>query len=72
MDGLGSVGYVYGLAGAMATFGWSLVHLQLSSSYSQYGFKMLETDAREIGLVIEYLRKDWRKQRIVLLGHSTG
>ena len=72
MDGLGNVGYVYGLAEAIGKLGWSFVHLQLTSCYSQFGFKTLETDAHDIGLVIEYLRKDWGKQKIVLMGHSTG
>lgn len=71
-DGLGTVGYAYALAEAIEKLGWSFVHLQLSSSHSQYGFKKLETDAHEIGLAIDYLRKDWGKQRVMLMGHSTG
>jgi hypothetical protein len=71
-DGLGTVGYTYDLAEATEKFGWSFVHLQLSSSHSQYGFKKLETDAQDIGLAIDYLRKDWGNQKVILMGHSTG
>lgn len=71
-DGLGTLGYLYGLSEAFGKEGWTLVHTLLSTSYSQFGIGTLEEDAREIGQIVDYLRNERGKQKIVLLGHSTG
>lgn len=51
---------------------WSLVQLITSSSYSGFGLGSLKRDADEIATALRYLRTELNKERIVLIGHSTG
>lgn len=71
-DGLGTVGYIYSLAEALGKASWSFIHLLLFSAYSGFGHGSLEQDAKEIGKIVEYLRNERGKKKIVLMGHSTG
>jgi len=67
-----SVPYLHLLSEKLGEMGWSLAQITLSSSYNQYGLASLEGDAREIALAVEYLRKERGREKVVLLGHSTG
>lgn len=70
-EGIGSVGFVPPLADALAAVGWTTAQLQLTSSYSGWGSGSVVQDAAEIGEAVAYFRRAG-KERIVLMGHSTG
>ena len=54
-------------------FGWCLVQVLLSSSYSQWGYSSLAKDCEEVDLLIDHLLKIHPNLlEICLLGHSTG
>ncbi len=52
--------------------GWSVFEVRLNSSFGQWGFSSLKEDVREIGEIVSYLRERLGKERVVLMGHSTG
>ncbi|KAI7902533.1 uncharacterized protein BX663DRAFT_511384 [Cokeromyces recurvatus] len=52
--------------------GWSLIQVQLSSSYQGYGINNLQTDVEELDKLVYHLKTYRGKKTIVLLGHSTG
>lgn len=52
--------------------GWSVFEMRLNSSVAQWGFSSLKEDVREIGEVVAYLRERLGRERVVLMGHSTG
>jgi pimeloyl-ACP methyl ester carboxylesterase len=51
---------------------WSVFEVRLNSSFGQWGFSSLKEDAREIGEVVNYLRGRLGRNKVVLMGHSTG
>lgn len=51
---------------------WSVFEVRLNSSIAQWGFSRLSEDPREIGEVVAYLRERLGRERVVLMGHSTG
>ena len=70
-DGFLSLPYSGPLSLALHQADYSLVLVNLSSSWSQYGFRSLSSDSRELGKLVAFLKTlDFKK--IVLLGHSTG
>ncbi|KAI9485468.1 MAG: hypothetical protein EXX96DRAFT_494609 [Benjaminiella poitrasii] len=52
--------------------GWSLIQVQLSSSYEGYGISDLKTDADQLDTLVQHLKAYRGKKTIVFLGHSTG
>jgi len=70
-DGFLSLAYTEPLSLALHRAHFSLVLVNLSSSWSQYGFRSLSSDARELGKLVAFL-KTLGFGKIVLLGHSTG
>ncbi|KAG0151503.1 hypothetical protein CROQUDRAFT_650911 [Cronartium quercuum f. sp. fusiforme G11] len=70
-DGLSAVPYLTPLSDALQEIEWSVTQVLLTSSYAGFGCTNIETDAREIGELLTYLRK-LGKTKFVLLGHSTG
>jgi hypothetical protein len=51
---------------------WSIFEVRLNSSFGQWGSSSLREDVREIGEVVKYLRERLGRERVVLMGHSTG
>ena len=51
--------------------GYSIFQIRLKSSFTGYGSSTLEEDVAHISALVKYLRRNG-KNRIVLLGHSTG
>lgn len=76
-DGPFTVYYPRGISAAFskqqnaADLSYSLFEFRLSSSYTQFGFKRLSDDVADISAIVRYLRSIG-KQKIVLMGHSTG
>lgn len=77
-DGITTVPYVKPLADALDKAGWGVVELLTTSSFGGWGTGSLERDAEEVEKAVEYLTTKLEagglpnKQKVVLLGHSTG
>ncbi|CAO1620160.1 unnamed protein product [Parajaminaea phylloscopi] len=71
-DTFGTVPYLERLAHGLASYGFSVVQLQLSSSLGGYGVCSLEGDAQEMAQAVTWLRTQQKKDKIILMGHSTG
>ncbi|KAB5558440.1 hypothetical protein GE09DRAFT_113800 [Coniochaeta sp. 2T2.1] len=72
-DGPHTVPAIRAVAATLATEGtWSVFEVRLNSSFGQWGFSSLREDVREIGEVVAYLREKLGRERVVLMGHSTG
>ncbi|KAK3357359.1 hypothetical protein B0T25DRAFT_155665 [Lasiosphaeria hispida] len=56
----------------LGTPGYSVFEVRLSSSFSGFGYGSLAKDVKEISAFVAYLRKTLDKDKIVLMGHSTG
>ena len=71
-DGYNAVPFLEPLTAALAKIGWSLIQVQLSSSYTGFGISSLQKDSTELDYLVEYLKNKRQKQKIMFLGHSTG
>ncbi|PWN29748.1 DUF1749-domain-containing protein, partial [Jaminaea rosea] len=71
-DTFGTCPYLDRLAAGVAPYGFSVVQLQLSSSLGGFGVCSLEGDAQEIARGVSWLREKRGKDKVVLMGHSTG
>lgn len=73
-DGLLTVPYATGLPNVLEKFGYSVIQIQMSSSFKGYGMVSLKSDVEEIKQLIDYLksREGGYKNKIVIMGHSTG
>ncbi|MEW5297317.1 MAG: hypothetical protein WDW36_000534 [Sanguina aurantia] len=60
------------LATALDAAAWSLVQVQLSSSYQGFGISSLDRDAAEMRELVACLGRDHSSSHLVLIGHSTG
>ena len=49
-----------------------MVQVNLSSSFRQYGFNSLKTDAAELAKVVKKIKQLYKFEQICMLGHSTG
>lgn len=73
-DGPHSVPYVRVVAQHLEQardLGYSMFELRLRSSFTAFGTSSLQNDVADISALVKYLRSIG-KQKIVLLGHSTG
>ena len=68
-DGFMALNYTKYLCDALVNY--SLVQVNLSTSFYQFGFHSLSQDSTEIGQLMQFLVSLGFK-KIVLLGHSTG
>jgi hypothetical protein len=59
------------VAGLQKEGSWSLFEPRIASAFSGWGFGSLADDVRDLAALVAYLRKI-RKEKIVLMGHSTG
>ena len=73
-DGLLTVPYVAGLSKALEPLGYSVVQIQMRSSYLGWGTSSLLEDVEQIRELVDFLRSDagGKRKKIVLMGHSTG
>lgn len=73
-DGLLTVGFASPLAEAVKELGYSVLHIQLSSSYKGWGTESLDKDVDEIDKLVKYLRRPvgGSREKIIILGRSTG
>ncbi|KAG7811648.1 hypothetical protein KL921_001914 [Ogataea angusta] len=75
-DGFLTVPYVPTLAEKLAIHSWSVIQIQLSSSYTGYGASSLAQDAKEISRLVTVLRSSdseiGNRRKVGILGHSTG
>ena len=71
-DGFMSLSYTWFLKLELQKIDFSLVQVNLSSSFNQFGFSSLKQDSKEIGKLIDALKTRYNFQRIVMIGHSTG
>ena len=71
-DGYNSVPYLQPLQSKLNDLNWSLIQVQLSSSYTGYGISTLQKDADELDHLVRYLTTKRNKSKIIFLGHSTG
>ncbi|KAK4179264.1 hypothetical protein QBC36DRAFT_322936 [Triangularia setosa] len=72
-DGPHTVPYPLALSRSLlpqSTF--SVYQVRLSSSFSAFGYSSLAQDASEIRALVRHLRAKFNKQKVVLMGHSTG
>lgn len=73
-DGPHTVPYVRTVAeklGATDGLSYSVFEFRLSSSFTAFGYHRLKDDVADISALVKYLR-GLGKQKIVLMGHSTG
>ena len=71
-EGFLALAYTEALSRALLGEDYSVVMVNLSSSWSQFGFKSLSTDCRELEKHVSFLKTRFGVGKIVLLGHSTG
>ena len=78
-DGLLTVPYLPRLAKSIESISsqhgkWVLIQALISSSYLGWGSGSLEADAKELSLLVKYLRseKGGNRKKVVLMGHLTG
>ncbi len=73
-DGPQTVGYIRTVAKKLEEaqqLGYSVFEARLSSAYTGFGYSSLAKDVKEISALVGYLR-GLGKEKIVLMGHSTG
>ncbi|KAJ9154734.1 Dolichol-phosphate mannosyltransferase [Pleurostoma richardsiae] len=73
-DGPHTVPYIRSIAKkleAAADLSYSVFEIRLTSSFAGFGFSSLKKDVQEISALVKYLRSIG-KQKVVLMGHSTG
>lgn len=71
-EGFMSMAYTVELAKALEEIDYSLVQVQISSSFKQFGFSSIEKDSEELTVLIAFLKEELKLKKVVLLGHSTG
>ncbi|XP_011406884.1 PREDICTED: uncharacterized protein LOC105314416 [Amphimedon queenslandica] len=71
-DGMMSMCYTKSLNAALLSIDYSLVQLNLSSSFYQFGFQDLEQDKSDIQDILNFLKREYKFDKIILCGHSTG
>ena len=57
---------------ASGTVSYSVWEFRMRSSYTGFGYSSLANDAEDTASFVRYLRDDLGKERVVLMGHSTG
>lgn len=71
-DGFMSLDYTEHLSSELLKIEYSLVQVNLSSSFYQFGVCSLQSDCRELTQLVKYIKKEYNFKNIVFLGHSTG
>ena len=71
-DGFMSLKYTEHMSNQLMTVNYSLVQVNLSSSFLQYGVSSLARDCIELTQLVKYIKSEYKFQKVVFLGHSTG
>ena len=71
-EGLLSMEYTQLLSKELSSRDYSLVQVNLSSSFMQFGISSLKRDCQELTELVRALKETYSFQKVVLLGHSTG
>ena len=71
-DGFMSLNYTEDLSKELTTKDFSLVQVNLSSSFNQFGLSSLQNDCDELTQLVKYIKNEYSFQKLVFLGHSTG
>lgn len=71
-DGFNAVPFLEPLEKQLTKLNYSLIQVQLSSSNQGYGTSNLQTDSKELDLLVTYLKDKRGKTKVIFLGHSTG
>lgn len=73
-DGLLTVEFAPGLSKAVEKLEFSVLQIQMRSSYIGWGFNSLNTDVEDIKKLVEYLRspEGGSRETIIIMGRSTG
>lgn len=75
-DGFCTVPYEPLLSQKLNEIGWSLIQIQITSSYTGWGTGSLSRDCQEIAKLVNYLRSNstpgGSRKHIGIMGHSTG
>ena len=71
-SGFMSLSYTEQLSKQLMTVNYSLVQVNLSSSFQQFGISSLQKDCKELTQLVKYLKSEYAFESIVFLGHSTG
>ncbi|KAJ2904617.1 dolichol-phosphate mannosyltransferase [Zalerion maritima] len=51
---------------------YSIFEIRMTSSFGGFGFSSLQNDVADISALVSHLRGELGRQKVVLLGHSTG
>ena len=73
-DGPHTIGYARTISRELEVaegLSYSVFEVRMASSFTGYGFTSLADDVKDLSALVKYLR-GLGKQKIVLLGHSTG
>ena len=71
-DGFMAMNYTEYLSKELMAINFSLVQVNLSSSFYQFGMSSLQNDCKELTQLVKYITNEYSFQKIVLLGSSTG
>jgi alpha-beta hydrolase superfamily lysophospholipase len=71
-DGFMSMNYTQHLSKELIAINFSLVQVNLSSSFYQFGISSLQNDSKELTQLVKYIRSEYNFQKMFLLGSSTG
>ena len=71
-EGFMSMSYTKELSAELLKLDYSMVQVNLSSSFMQFGISSLKQDCQELTKLLKTLEKVYKFQKIVMLGHSTG
>ena len=71
-DGFMSMSYTEELSAELLKLDYSMVQVNLSSSFMQYGISSLKQDCQELTKLLKTIVKVYRFKKIIVLGHSTG
>ena len=71
-EGFMALAYTEALSRALLPADYSLVMVNFSSSWSQFGFRSLAQDCGELEKHVSFLKTRFHFDKVVLLGHSTG
>lgn len=71
-EGFMTLEYTEKLSQALLAVNYSLVMINLSSSWYQFGFRSLASDCEELEKHLTFLKTRFEFEKFALLGHSTG
>lgn len=71
-DGFMALPYLPDLSEAMLPLDYSVVQVNISSSFLQFGIKSLQTDCEDLTELVTALKESYKFEKIIFMGHSTG